>query len=200
MQQRRQDGEDRQGDTGVEANARLTAYTAVVLLLPVVVVSLTGLIAPHLLPAHIAVGFLAVPPALLKLGSVGYRFARYYQGEPRYRAAGTPVLGMRLLAPFLVLLTVVVFGSGIELWLFGYRYGFAWLPIHHASAYLWLLVMAVHVVNYVRRAPRLAVADWQDQLRGATTRRGLVLGSLVLGAALAVALLPYPSPFTAQGG
>jgi hypothetical protein len=55
--------------------------------------------------------------------------------------------------------------------------------------------MAVHVVNNLRRAPGLAVADWRDHLPGASARRSLVVGSLVLGAALAIALLPFQSPF-----
>ncbi len=183
----------------MEANARLTAYTALGLLPPLVLVSVTGLIAPRLLSAHIWVGLLLVPSVLLKLGSTGYRFVRYYANEPRYRAAGPPQLGMRLLAPFLVLLTVIVFASGIELWRFGDRFGFAWLPIHHASAYLWLVAVGVHTVNYLRRAPALSLADWRDNLSGAATRRGLVVATLLLGAVLAVVMVPYASPFHAGG-
>src|SRR5438309_8924201 len=83
------------GDPGVEANARLTGYAAVVLLLPLAAEVVTGA-RPGLL-AHALLGFLLVPPVLLKLGSVGYRFARYYLGDPRYRAGGPPELVMRLL-------------------------------------------------------------------------------------------------------
>ena len=152
------------------------------------------------MPAHAVIGFVLLPPVLLKLASVGYRFARYYAGDPRYRAAGPPRLAMRLLGPVIVLLTVVVLGTGIELWLFGYRFGFIWVPVHHFSAYLWFLTMAVHVMNYLKRAPELAAADWRDHLRGAFTRRSLVAGSLVAGAALAIAMLPYPTPFIPTAG
>lgn len=107
---------------------------------------------------------------------------------------------MRFLAPILVLLTLVVFASGLELWLFGLRFGFAWLPIHHASGLLWLLAALIHTATYLRRTPGLVLKDWRDQLRGATTRRGLVVGSLLLGLVLAAALLPYPSPFNFVGG
>ena len=189
-------------DPGVEANARLTGYVGLVLVILLAAELVTGLRSKQLLPAHAVLGFVLIPPVLLKLGSVGYRFARYYTGEPRYRAAGPPRLSMRLLGPVIVVLTVVVFGTGIELWLFGYRFGFIWVPLHHASAYLWFATMAVHVANYVRRAPELAVAEWRDHLAGAFTRRSLVAGSLVLGAALAIAMLPFPTPFlrTAGGG
>jgi len=187
-------------DPGVEANARLTGYVGVVLAVLLAAELVTGLRFKQLLPAHAVIGFVLVPPVLLKLASVGYRFARYYTGDARYRAAGPPRLAMRLLGPVIVLLTVVVIGTGIELWLFGYRFGFIWVPVHHFSAYLWFVTMAVHVVNYLRRAPELAAADWRDHLRGAFTRRSLVAGSLILGAALAIAMLPYPTPFIPTGG
>jgi len=187
-------------DPGVEANARLTGYVGVVLAVLLAAELVTGLRFKQLLPAHAVIGFVLVPPLLLKLASVGYRFARYYTGDARYRAAGPPRLAMRLLGPVIVLLTVVVIGTGIELWLFGYRFGFIWVPVHHFSAYLWFVTMAVHVVNYLRRAPELAAADWRDHLRGAFTRRSLVAGSLILGAALAIAMLPYPTPFIPTGG
>ena len=187
-------------DPGVEANARLTGYVGVVLAVLLAAELVTGLRFKQLLPAHAVIGFVLVPPVLLKLASVGYRFARYYTGDTRYRAAGPPRLAMRLLGPVIVLLTVVVIGTGIELWLFGYRFGFVWVPVHHFSAYLWFVTMAVHVVNYLRRAPELAAADWRDHLRGAFTRRSLVAGSLILGAALAIAMLPYPTPFIPTGG
>ena len=187
-------------DPGVEANARLTGYLGVVLVVLLAAELVTGLRFRQLLPAHAVIGFVLLPPVLLKLASVGYRFARYYTGDARYRAAGPPRLAMRLLGPVIVLLTVVVLGTGIELWLFGYRFGFFWVPVHHFSAYVWFLTMAVHVVNYLKRAPELAAADWRDHLRGAFTRRSLVAGSLVAGAALAIAMLPYPTPFIPTAG
>jgi hypothetical protein len=194
MRQRNNRGHS--ADPGVQANARLTGYAAVALLLPLAVVWVTGLNARRLLDAHVLVGLLLVPPVLLKLGSVGYRFVRYYTREPRYVAAGPPSLPMRLLGPVVVLLTVAVFGTGIELWLFGAGFGPQWTPLHHASAYLWFAAMVLHAGAYVRRAPRLAAADWRDHLAGALTRRSLVVASLVMGAVLALALLPFPSPFS----
>jgi len=188
-------------DPGVEANARLTGYIGLVLILLLAAEFVTGLRFRQLLPAHAVIGFVLIPPVLLKLASVGYRFARYYAGDPRYRAAGPPQLAMRLLGPVVVALTVVVFGTGAELWLFGYRFGFIWVPVHHLSAYLWFVATAIHAGSYLRRSSELVSADWHDHLRGAFTRRSLVVGSLVLGAVLAVAMLPFPTPFVpAQGG
>ena len=182
------------GDPAVEANARLTGYAAVVLLLPLAAEVVTGA-RPGLL-AHALLGFFLVPPVLLKLGSVGYRFARYYLRDPRYRAGGPPDLAMRLLAPVLVLLTVTLFATGIELWLFGFAFGNEWLIWHKASFVLWFLAMTVHVAAYARRAPALALADSRDPMKGAFERRSLVVGSLLFGIALVIAMLPFASPFT----
>ncbi|HVH62028.1 MAG TPA: hypothetical protein VNA65_00345 [Candidatus Dormibacteraeota bacterium] len=184
-----------QADSGVEANARLTSYVGLVLTVLLAVEFISGLAIRKSLSTHVLVGLLAVPPLALKLGSVGYRFVRYYAGEPRYRAAGAPALGMRLLAPLLVLLTAVVFISGLELWFFGYRFGVFWIPLHHGSAYLWFVIVAAHVINYMRRALNLTAADWKDHLQGALTRQSLVVASLILGAALIIGMLTFHSPF-----
>jgi hypothetical protein len=185
-------------DPGVEANARLTGYAGVVLLIPLAAEVVTG-VRPGLL-AHALIGFLLVPPVLLKLGSVGYRFVRYYTGDPRYRAAGPPELVMRLMGPALVLLTAALFATGVELWLFGYRFGEQWLTWHKVAFVLWFLVMTVHVFAYLRRAPELALADSRDRLRGALARRSLIVATLLLGAALVIAMLPFTSPFTPLPG
>jgi len=182
------------GDPGVEANARLTGYVAVVLLLPLAAEVITGA-QPGLL-AHALLGFFLVPPVLLKLGSVGYRFAGYYLGDPRYRAGGPPDLAMRLLGPVLVLLTVTLFATGIELWLFGFAFGNEWLAWHKASFVLWFLAMTAHVAAYARRAPALASADSRDRLDGVFARRSLVVGSLLFGVAFVIAMLRFSSPFT----
>jgi hypothetical protein len=185
-------------DHGADANARLTGYAALVLLVLLAVESVTGLGVRRLITAHVLTGFLLVPPVLLKLGSVGYRFARYYvafwRGTPRpYRP---PDLAMRLMGPVVVLLTILVVGSGLALWLFGLRFGSMLVAIHHGSAYLWFIAMAIHVLAYLRRAPELAAADWRDHMRGALARRALVIASLVLGGCLMIAMLPFPTPFS----
>ncbi len=185
-------------DPGVEANARLIGYASVALLIPLAADVITG-IRPGLL-AHALIGFLLVPLVLLKLGSVAYRFVRYYAGDPHYRAAGPPELVMRLIAPALVLLTVALFATGIELWLFGFRFGDQWLTWHKAAFVLWFLAAMFHALAYVRRAPELVLADSHDRLLGVGARRSVVIGSLVLGAALVVAMLPFASPFALPAG
>jgi len=63
--------------------------------------------------AAVDIGMVLIPPVALKLGSTGYRFARYYLGSPVYRAKGPPLLPLRLLAPVLVLTTLLVFATGV---------------------------------------------------------------------------------------
>ncbi len=99
-----------------------------------------------------------------------------------------------------MVLTIVLFGSGVELWLFGYRFGFGWRVVRLASLVFWLVALAVHVAFHLRRAPELAPADWRDHLQGALARRSLVVASLVVGAVLAIAMLPFATPFSFAPG
>ena len=64
---------------------------------------------------HVFVGFVLIPPIVLKLASTGWRFARYYTGTSAYVVQGPPLLAMRVLAPFLVAATVVLFASGVAM-------------------------------------------------------------------------------------
>ncbi|MHB8571715.1 MAG: hypothetical protein ACYDAY_01990 [Candidatus Dormibacteria bacterium] len=176
-------------------NSRITGYTAVVLLVMLAAEGLTVLRIHSMLNLHALIGFALIPPVLLKLASVMYRFVRYYAGDPAYRDAGPPELLMRLLGPVVVVLTVILFATGVELWLFGLGLGSVWLVAHKGSFVLWFIAMTVHVLGHLQRASQLAVADWRDHLRGATFRRSLVAGSILLGLTLLVAMLAYQTPY-----
>jgi hypothetical protein len=186
-------------DPMVEANARLTGWTAVVLFVLLAAEGATILSLRRLLPEHFFIGFLLIPPVLLKMGSTGYRFVRYYTGDRRYRSAGPPRIGLRLLAPVVVVSTVVLFGSGVELWLFGDRYGTIWITAHKLSFVVWFGATGIHVLAYLARAPRLAWADMREPLRGAAGRRGLIVASLLLGIVLALATSQWVTPFVPTG-
>ena len=73
----------------------------------------------QMLDAHMFIGMLLLGPVALKMGSTGYRFVRYYAGNAAYRIKGPPPIELRLLAPFVVVLTVAVFGTGVALLLVG---------------------------------------------------------------------------------
>lgn len=147
----------------------------------------------RLLPAHFFIGLLLIPPVALKMTSTGYRFVRYYMGDPDYRRAGPPPPLLRLVAPVVVASTLVVFGTGLELWLFGLRFGSVWLTAHKVSFVIWFVATAFHVLGHLARAPRLALADLQSHgaFPGTITRSSLVGASLLLGIVLALSTLAW---------
>jgi len=178
-------------DEATAENERLTASTATLLLVLLAVEGVTILSIRPLLPIHIVVGVLLIPPVALKLASTGYRFLRYYGGSLAYVAKGPPHILMRLLAPLLVLSTLTVLGSGVALLVLGPgRQSFV-LGLHKTSFIFWLGVTSVHVLVYVRRLPRLLLSGG----RQAGARIGLVAGSLLAGAALAAATYSLASPW-----
>lgn len=73
-----------------EANARLTAGTAAVLLVLLAAEGVTILQIRGLISEHVFLGMVLVPPVLVKTGSTVYRFARYYRGAPEFRRKGPP--------------------------------------------------------------------------------------------------------------
>ncbi len=193
-------------DPGVEANARLTGVTAVVLLVLFAVEGLTVLriSTRPMLTAHIVVGMVLVPPVLLKLGSTLWRFVRYYTGNPAYRRRGAPPPLLRVLGPVLVLLTAVLLASGILLVLLNGQVRTTLLAVHKVSFVLWFVVLAVHVVGHLaetsRLAPRDFVARTRRRVRGASLRLWLVSTSLVAGVVLGAVIEPRIGPWLASGG
>ena len=183
-------------ESGVTANERLTALTGGLLLLLLALMGVTVLSVRRLLPEHFLLGFLLIPPLALKMASTGYRFVRYYTGDPQYRRAGPPELVMRLTAPIVVISTLAIFATGIELWLFGLRFGSIWVEAHKLSFYIWLPVAAVHILGHLSRTGQAAGEELShSRSRTALTRRSLVVGSLVAGVVLAAASLTYATPF-----
>ncbi len=181
----------------VEGNRRLTALTGAALLVLLGAECLTIPDVQEHLPQHLFIGLLLVPPIALKLASAGYRFARYHRGDTEYRRAGTPSLLMRLAAPLVLLSTLAVFATGLELWLFGLRFGARWILAHELSAYAWFGAMAVHVLGHLERVGREVAADVRPDpaVPGTTSRRSLLTASLLLGLVLALVTLLWPSPF-----
>jgi hypothetical protein len=186
------------GDPGVRGNERLTALAGTVLLALIVVQIVTVVRLRAFMDVHILVGVLLAGPLALKLASTGYRFARYYTHAPPYVRGGPPRPPLRLLAPFLAALTVVVIGSGMGLALVGPAKAGPLLTLHNLSALVWFPLIALHAVAYAVRALRLAAADTIGRLpmpggRGLRlAANGLALG---LGVAGAVVLLPDAGPW-----
>lgn len=190
-------------DERVEANARLTASTSVVLVVFLALEGVTLLSVRSLLSAHVFIGALLVPPVALKMGSTAYRFARYYSGDPAFVRKGPPAWLLRLLGPIVVGLTVALFASGIALLWAGSGWHSRLLLVHKAAFVGWFGVTAIHVLGHLRDSITLGTPDWVPwtrPFRGAWARRGLLVALLALGAAGGSWLLSRVGPYHALFG
>lgn len=150
-----------------------------------------------LIMIHIFIGALLAGPLLVKLFSVGYRFFRYYGKSPAFRAKGTPNIWLRLLAPVLIVLTLLLFVSGIGLAIEGdIRILFL---IHAASAALWIPLLAVHVYAHIRQVPRAVREDWGHAssvwVSGRAKRLRIAILSLATGAILGGVVTSIAAPW-----
>jgi len=170
---------------GVERNERLTAVTGAVLIVLLAALGVTILSIGPLIWWHVLIGMFLIPPVLLKLGSTGWRFVRYYRGTPEYVRRGPPVMPLRLLAPLVVLSTLVVFGTGVALIVVGPAGGIL-VGLHKASFIVWFFATAVHVLAHLRRLLPPA-----RPVPGAVTRGAFVVASIMAGAVLAAATVRY---------
>jgi hypothetical protein len=196
--------------------------TGAVLLILLAAEGLTILRIGRLLTWHFFLGMVLLGPVALKAGSVTYRFFRYYTGSAPYRRNGPPAPLLRLLGPVIMLLTAAVFGSGVMLALAGLSGRHPWLMIHKAAFILWLGAMAVHVLAYVPRLPRLLYAEARgvalpadsarprgansgrpsraaQVLGGRTTRLSLLIGSLLAGLVIALLTVHLASAWGSPG-
>ena len=178
---------------GPPGNERLTTSTGLALLVLLAVETLTTLALRSFLPVHIFLGLLLIPPVALKLASICWRFLRYYTRLEAYRLAGPPRTLLRLLAPLLVASTLSLFGSGVALIVVGHGGG-ALRTVHTLSFVVWGPLMIVHLVAYLGRTLRLGPADWRRHaevvVAGARSRRALLVGALLAGVILALAIYP----------
>jgi hypothetical protein len=146
---------------GAEGNERLTALTGTVLLLLLAAEGVTILQLSSLLTLHFFIGMLLLGPVALKASSTIYRFVRYYTGSAPYRRKGPPAPLLRLLGPVIIASTAGVFGSGIALAIAGPSGREPWLFLHKGSFVVWFCAMAVHVLAYLPRLPRLLSAEFR---------------------------------------
>ena len=188
------DGEQREGESGVVGNERLTALAGAMLLVLLAGELISSASLHTLMPIHVFVGVLLAGPLIVKLSSTGWRFLRYYTRAPAYVRRGPPRLPLRLLAPLLVVMTLLVIGSGIGLVVTGPAQSGLLLPLHNLSVLFWLSLIAIHVGAYLWRTPRLVADDWSDRsgksLEGRWLRLGVNLGALLAGMVAAILLFP----------
>lgn len=175
-----------QNDDGVDGNARLTGMVGAVIfvLLAVEGFTIRG-VAEHL-TLHVFIGILLIPLIVLKSASTGYRIVQYYRGNGAYVRRGAPPLLLRVLGPFVVVLSLAVVATGVLAILSGR--GTRWLPIHKVTFIAWFVVMTVHVLGHFVETTHLAAADvvGKKRIPGGTSRVVVVVTALLLGIALAM--------------
>lgn len=186
---------------GATGNERLTAATGLVLIALLAVIGVTIISISRLLWVHLFVGMLLIGPVVLKLGSTGYRFARYYTGDPSYRRVGPPPALLRVIAPMVVLTTVAVMASGVALLFAGPQSRQTLLPIHKLSFFVWIAFTAIHVLGHLPAIPRALRADygnstpWSHDMTGRSGRAIALAGALTAGVVLAILVIPQFAPW-----
>jgi hypothetical protein len=178
---------------GAQGNERLTAMTGSVLLVLLAIEGLTILRLHALLTIHFFVGMLLLGPVLLKMGSTGYRFVRYYTGAAPYVRKGPPAVLLRILGPVIMTTSVGVLGTGVALAVVGPAGEGLWLLAHKLFFIAWFAAMTIHVLWYAPQLPRLlrsgspGLGQARTVLAGAGKRWALLLAALVAGLVTAVA-------------
>lgn len=179
---------------GVAGNARLTGAVAAALLVLLAAEGATIPFIGQLLGPHIFIGMVLIGPVLLKMGSTGYRFARYYTDDGPYVRKGAPPIALRVLAPGVVLTTIALFGTGVALLVAGPPSS-TLIFAHKLSFIAWVGLMGLHVLGHLLEVPKLALPDWrrsgppEARLAGAGART-LTLAAAI-GAGVALALLTF---------
>jgi hypothetical protein len=190
---------------GTDGNEQLTAMVGVLLLVLLAVIGVTILRKSQLIWVHLFVGLLLMGPVALKMASTRYRFVRYYTGARAYRRKGPPLLPLRLIAPAVVITTVLVFASGFVLLFDGPAHRGPWASIHKVSFIVWLAFTALHVLGHLQEMPASLRAarppsGASDELAAGSAGRWVALvGVCVLGLVLAVLLIPQFSAWTGPG-
>jgi len=167
-------------------NEQLTALAGILLTVLLAVEGATLLNLRALLTVHAFIGMFLIPVVALKMGSTGWRMARYYLGREEYVLRGPPPLPLRVLvAPVVVASTLVLFGTGVYLLATHEVQGTA-VGLHKASFVVWLVSTSVHVLARLVRMREALLARYP----GVGLRLGVVVVTLVAGTAVATATLP----------
>lgn len=193
---------------GPAGNARLTAWTGLLLLIGFIAECVTLLSLHAMLDVHFLIGGVLIPLVLLKTATTGWRIVRYYLGAKSYRAAGPPPLLLRILGPLVVLAGLAVLGSGLALiplgrtsqttiaTVAGQRIDA--VTIHQICFVVWLVVTSLHVL--ARGLPALQLAGAGPRRRrhvpGQAGRVAIILVTLALSLATGLVVMNLPTDWT----
>ncbi|WAH44945.1 hypothetical protein NZD89_28285 (plasmid) [Alicyclobacillus fastidiosus] len=187
------------GYTRVVRNERMTAFAGAILFVLIVIELFITANLHALISVHIFVGVLLSGPLIVKMCSTGYRFFRFYTRSAVFVQKGPPNIWLRLLAPFLVIITVLVFISGFGLAVVGPTHTGLFFKIHAVSVTLWLPLIAVHIYAHIRKVPRQIANDWSKKsefrVPGRASRIGINSSALVVGFIAAIVMIPVSTPW-----
>jgi hypothetical protein len=179
------------GKRNPDGNSRLTGISAS-FLLPLFLFEVVTVVlgVKSVITLHVVIGLILLGPALLKLASVTYRMVSYYRGVAAYQQRGRPTVGLRLLGAALGVLFVLLMASGLVLIVGPNGAHGPARAIHVVTAYLVVLLLAVHLAIHFLPAVRLASAEMRPRtaVRGARFRWLVLLVCLAAGGALALFL------------
>jgi hypothetical protein len=187
---------------GVAGNERLTALAGAVLLALFAVEVTTVQRVRALMPVHVVVGTLLAGPLVVKIGSTGWRFIRYYTNSPACRRKGPPHPLQRTLSPLLLIATIILVASGFGLATTRPGTHGVLFVMHRISFLAWSVLVAIHILAYLRRVPGLLASDWRPQhaprppAPGRAKRLAINLAALLAGAIAAVLVLPAFTAWT----
>jgi hypothetical protein len=171
---------------GSDGNEQLTAIVGTLLLVVLAIESATLLNLRSLLTMHAFVGMLLIPIVALKLASTGWRMLRFYLRGEEYVRRGSPHVALRVLvAPMIVVSTVVLLATGVALLALDQTHGMI-VGLHKASFLVWLGAAGLHVLTRVVNLPSIL----RRPVPGMALRLGLVGASVVAGLLLATLTLP----------
>lgn len=179
----------------IERNKRITAIAGTILFIFIMAMLVITANLDQWRSEHIFVGILLCGPLVVKMSSTGYRFFRYYTKSPEFVKSGPPNILLRLLAPFLVVFTILVFISGLGLAFGGHAYERLFHQIHTVSVTLWLPLLGVHIYAYIRKAAGLIKNDWTNKPKyrvpGRQRRIGINVAAFILSGVAGIILTPW---------
>jgi hypothetical protein len=193
---------------GPAGNARLTAWIGLVILALSLADAITLVSVGHFITAHILIGALLVPLALMKTATTGWRIVRYYQGAPAYRQAGPPPLLLRILGPLVILTSLAVLGSGLALIALGqsafativtvFGFGINAVTIHQVAFAAWLVITGLHVLGRTVPAIKVLTASTRRHrpVPGAGQRAATIVAAIVVSVATALIVVDLSGAWT----
>ena len=187
---------------GTSGNERLTAATGILLIALLAALGVTILRIRPLISPHLFIGLMLIPPVALKMGSTGYRFARYYTANPAYRERGAPPLALRLMAPIVVASTIAVLATGVALLFAGPDSAGVLRGLHKASFIVWIAFTALHILGHLPDIQKTFLTErggrfeYNSLAAGRSARLISIVGALVAGTVLAIVLVPHFGPWS----